>query len=68
VPDDGGARFVAAAGGEGVVLAVDEDGVDVPGVGADGLQCDDLSVVVAVIRNANAACIRSRMRSRASLM
>ena len=48
VPDDGGARFVATAGGERVVLAVDEDGVDVPGVGADGLQRDDLSVVVAV--------------------
>jgi len=48
MPDDDCTWFVAAAGGEGVVLAVDEDGVDVPAVGADGLQRDNLSGVVAV--------------------
>jgi len=48
VPDHGGAGFVAAAGGQRVVLAVDEHGLDVAGADADGLQGGDLTAVVPV--------------------
>jgi hypothetical protein len=37
VPDHGGAFVVAAAGAQRVVLAVDEDGLDVPGADPQGL-------------------------------
>jgi len=48
VPDDGGAGFVAAAGDQRVVLAVDEHGLDVAGTDAGGLQGGDLAFLVAV--------------------
>ncbi len=44
----GGVGFVAAAGGQRVVLAVDEHGLDVAGTDADALQGGDLAVLVAV--------------------
>ncbi len=48
VPDHDRVVLVAAAGGQRVMLVVDEDGLDVTGVDAGGLHGDDLAVLVAV--------------------
>ncbi len=48
MPDHSGVVVIAAAGGQRVVLVVDEHCFDVTGTDASGLQGDDLAVGVAV--------------------
>ena len=50
VPDQRGVVLVAAAGGQRLVLAVNEDGFDVPGADPHRLQHDDLALLVAVVQ------------------